>query len=70
VDRGGAGPEPPRGSPERRRLVAALALLTGIETSVVLEDVCGLGADEAGDVARWAARALVRQALGPGAGGG
>jgi AcrR family transcriptional regulator len=54
---------PPR---ERRRLVAALSLLGGIETSVVLQDVCGLDQEEADEVAAWAARALVRQALGRG----
>jgi AcrR family transcriptional regulator len=49
---------------ERRRLVAALSLLGGIETSIVLTDVCGLDQEEADEVAAWAARALVRQALG------
>jgi AcrR family transcriptional regulator len=49
---------------ERRRLVAALSLLGGIETSIVLQDVCGLDQEEADAVAAWAARALVRQALG------
>jgi hypothetical protein len=44
-------------------LVAALGLLGGIETTIVLRDVCGLGPEEADEVARWTASALVRQAL-------
>lgn len=49
--------------PGGRRLVASLALLTGIETAIVMTDVCGLSRQEGGELARWAARALVRAAL-------
>ncbi|MGF0538502.1 TetR/AcrR family transcriptional regulator [Agrobacterium sp. ES01] len=46
-----------------RRLVHSLSLLCGIETTVVLEDVCGLDREEARDVYLWAARRLVRAAI-------
>ena len=58
--------EPLRGRlPERdfRRLSQGLGLMCGIETLVVLKDVCELDADEARDVARWAARKLVEGVL-------
>jgi AcrR family transcriptional regulator len=45
------------------RLVAAMCLCVGIESLVVLRDVCGLEAEEAEDVARWAAFALLRASL-------
>ena len=45
------------------RLVAALSLCVGIESQVVLRDVCGLDAARAEDVKRWAAAALVRASL-------
>ena len=45
------------------RLVYALALCTGIESLIVLQDVCGLGADEAIAVKQWSAQALIAQAL-------
>jgi AcrR family transcriptional regulator len=48
------------------RLVAAMCLCVGIESLVVLRDVCGLEAQEAEDVARWAAVALLRASLGEG----
>jgi AcrR family transcriptional regulator len=51
------------GEAEHRRLVAALALLLGIETLVVLQDVCGLDEVEAQAVARWAAQRLLAGAL-------
>jgi AcrR family transcriptional regulator len=45
------------------RLVAAICLCVGIESLVVLRDVCGLDAGEAEEVARWAAFALLRAGL-------
>jgi AcrR family transcriptional regulator len=46
-----------------RNLLAALSLFLGIETQVVLRDVCGLEPEEAEDVARWSARVLLRAAI-------
>lgn len=46
-----------------QRLLTALALCTGIETQVVLRDVCALDAAEAEGVTRWAALALLRSSL-------
>lgn len=51
------------------RLVGAICLCVGIESLVVLRDVCGLGAEEAEEVARWAARALLTASLGESADG-
>jgi AcrR family transcriptional regulator len=48
------------------RLVAAMCLCVGIESLVVLRDVCGLAAEEAEEVARWAALALLKASLGEG----
>ena len=45
------------------RLVSAIAVCAGIEPLMVLRDIRGLFAEEAVDVSRWMARALVRQAL-------
>ena len=45
------------------RLVAAMCLCVGIESVVVLRDVCGLNAKEAEEVARWAAFTLLRGSL-------
>lgn len=47
-----------------KRLVAALSLCMGIEALVVLRDVCALEAQEAEEVSRWAAQALLKAALG------
>ncbi|AJY46847.1 TetR/AcrR family transcriptional regulator [Martelella endophytica] len=44
------------------RLLNALALLTGMETLVVMKDVCGLEADESEEVIIWTARALLAAA--------
>lgn len=49
--------------PQIRRLVAALALCVGIESVVVTRDVCDLTDSEAEETKRWAAQALLRQAL-------
>jgi hypothetical protein len=45
------------------RLVAAMCLCVGVEALVVLRDVCGLEAEEAKEVARWAAFALLSASL-------
>ncbi|HEY7692795.1 MAG TPA: hypothetical protein VH816_10685 [Gaiellaceae bacterium] len=47
----------------RRRLRAALALTLGGDSMVVMKDVCGLDDDEALDVLRWTAEAILRAAL-------
>jgi AcrR family transcriptional regulator len=46
-----------------RRLRNALALTMGTEAVLALRDVCGLDVDEMRATARWAATALVKQAL-------
>jgi AcrR family transcriptional regulator len=48
------------------RLVTVMCLCVGIESLVVLRDVCGLEAKEAEEVARWAAFALLKTSLGEG----
>jgi AcrR family transcriptional regulator len=45
------------------RLVAATCLCVGIESLVVLRDVCGLEAKKAEEVARWAAFTLLRGSI-------
>jgi AcrR family transcriptional regulator len=47
----------------RHRLAVAIRASTGIEALVWLTDVAGLDADDAGDLQRWAAQALLRAAL-------
>lgn len=42
-----------------QRLIYGLSLLTGIETLVVLRDVCGLDAQEARDTTLWAAKTML-----------
>lgn len=49
---------------EFKRLVCGLSLLTGIETLVVLKDVCGLSPTEAQQVSLWMAKTLVAGAIG------
>jgi AcrR family transcriptional regulator len=44
------------------RLACALAVVMGIESTLVLRDICGLDSEEILDVQHWAARALVRSA--------
>lgn len=46
-----------------RRLTMAVMLVCGVEAMVATRDGCSLEPDEAKDVMRWAARALVRSAL-------
>ena len=53
---------------ERHRLVLAVRSATGIEALVWLTDVAGLGPDEAVEVMRWSAQALLRSALADNAG--
>lgn len=48
---------------QRQRLRAALALTLGIDSVVIMKDVCGLNDDEALAVLRWAATILLRAAL-------
>lgn len=48
----------------RARLRAALALTLGMDSLVVLKDVCGLEDDEALAVLRWVATTLLHAALG------
>lgn len=57
--------EPLEGMPEDRknRLRAALALTLGGDSVVVMKDVCRLEDDEAVEVLRWAATAILREAL-------
>jgi AcrR family transcriptional regulator len=47
----------------RRRLRAALALTLGGDSMVVMKDVCGLDDEEALDVLRWTAEAILRAAF-------
>lgn len=49
---------------EWRRLVCALAMVVGWEALITQRDVCGLSAAEGEELSAWAARALVREALG------
>lgn len=46
-----------------RRLRAALALTIGIDSIVIMKDVCGLDDDEALEVLRWSAITMLRAAL-------
>jgi AcrR family transcriptional regulator len=48
---------------ERKRLRAALALTVGIDSIVIMKDVCQLDDDEALAALRWAARALLHAGL-------
>lgn len=52
---------------ERRRLVLAIRSATGIEALVWLTDVAGLSREDATDLMRWSARALLQSALAGGA---
>lgn len=51
------------GETEFTRLAQALSLSYGLETLLVLQDMWGLGFDEAQEVAQWTASALVRAAI-------
>ena len=47
----------------KRRLQAALALTIGADSLVIMKDVCGLDDDEALEVLRWAAKAILHAGL-------
>jgi AcrR family transcriptional regulator len=51
------------GEPRFKRLVGALCLCCGIESTVVLRDICLMGAADARETKRWAAQLLLRGAL-------
>ena len=51
------------GKERLERLVMALALCVGIESILVVEDVCGLPPAEAEALKHWAARALLQAAI-------
>jgi hypothetical protein len=63
LDRVLAGPRTQLSATHWRRLRAALALTMGPEALVVMKDVCRLSGEEAGEVLRWAALALLRAGL-------
>jgi len=48
---------------ERKRLLCALALCTGIEALLVFRDICGLSESEATKVGQWMCRTLLKEAL-------
>jgi AcrR family transcriptional regulator len=48
---------------QRERLVMALACCTGLESIVVLKDICGLSDSDAEQVKLWAANALLQASL-------
>ena len=51
-------------SPDALHLLRnALALVYGAEALIVTRDVCRLGAEEATEVMRWAAKSLIREAM-------
>ncbi len=45
------------------RLVMALSMCVGMESIMVMEDICGLSPADAETVKRWAAAALLQAAL-------
>jgi AcrR family transcriptional regulator len=53
---------PPMSDDELRRLACAIRSATGIEALVWLRDVAGMSVDDAADLMRWSARALLRAA--------
>jgi AcrR family transcriptional regulator len=56
-----AGKLPPQ---QHHKLIMATMLVCGMEALVAARDACGLEPDEATDVMRWAAQALLQVALG------
>ncbi|MBV8537864.1 MAG: TetR/AcrR family transcriptional regulator [Alphaproteobacteria bacterium] len=52
-----------------RQLVGALCLCSGIESTVVLQDICAMKPAEARQVKRWAGQLLLKGALAEAAGG-
>ena len=53
------------GNAELRRLVVAIRSAVGIEALVWMTDVAQLSRDEARELMRWSARAMLRAALDP-----
>jgi AcrR family transcriptional regulator len=51
------------GAKRFNRLSGALSLLCGVESFVVLQDICAMNPDEAREAKRWAAQLLLRAAL-------
>ena len=51
------------GPPRFNRLIGVLSLLCGIESFVVLHDICSMRSDEAREAKRWAGTELLRSAL-------
>jgi hypothetical protein len=51
------------GTPTKRRLEAALGVVIGIESVVVLRDVFGLNDEDTEDVLRWMCKAMARAAI-------
>ena len=49
--------------PDMLRLVLAIRSAVGIEALVWLTDIAGLSREEAAELMRWSARALLRSAL-------
>jgi AcrR family transcriptional regulator len=49
--------------PELDKLTYALAVVMGIESMLVLRDICGLDSEEIATIQRWAARALVQSVV-------
>ncbi|MEW1830309.1 hypothetical protein [Streptomyces sp. NPDC088196] len=47
----------------QRRLTMAVTLVYGIEALIATRDACGLDPEEAQDVMRWAASALLEKAM-------
>jgi AcrR family transcriptional regulator len=58
--------KPSMGEAKWRRLRAALALTIGVEALSVMKDVCRIDDEEAFEVLRWAALALLRAGMGKG----
>ena len=54
---------PEMSEPDVHRLTLAIRSATGIEALAWLTDVAGLSRDDAGDLMRWSARALLRSAV-------
>jgi len=51
------------GTERVERLVSALAMCVGMESIMVLQDICGLSPEEAESIKRWVAAALLQAAL-------
>jgi hypothetical protein len=58
--------QPKKSAPELHRLAIAIRSATGIEALVWLTDVAGLSRDDATDLMRWSARAMLDAAVADG----